>query len=52
MKSILLNLMINSVKFTYDGYIELKIQKSLDNQSKNLLFTITDTGIGMDTHLE
>lgn len=41
---ILKHLLENAVKFTYKGYVELKCEKNKDNE---LMFTITDTGIGI-----
>lgn len=45
---ILLNLVGNSIKFTKDGYvsIDIKLSKIL-NDEVELLFTVTDTGIGI-----
>lgn len=44
LKQIIMNLLSNAIKYTLEGKIELKIRE--DN--KNLLFIISDTGIGID----
>lgn len=41
---VLINLLGNAVKFTNDGFVELKIS-NVDNSE--LIFEVTDTGIGM-----
>ncbi len=50
LKQILINVLHNAVKFTYNGSISLTIKNCKDNTDKNkncLTFTISDTGIGM-----
>ena len=48
LRQILLNLLSNAVKFTESGSVELKIDiKSVDDNSLNLDFSVTDTGIGI-----
>lgn len=47
-KQILSNLVSNAVKFTSHGFINIKVEPNQDPQrSGNILFTITDTGIGI-----
>lgn len=43
-QQILLNLLKNAVKFTNCGYIHLELSR----QEENLLFQVTDSGIGVD----
>jgi signal transduction histidine kinase/CheY-like chemotaxis protein/HPt (histidine-containing phosphotransfer) domain-containing protein len=44
LRQVLINLLVNAVKFTEQGSVELRI--AVDN--KQLIFSIRDTGIGMD----
>jgi signal transduction histidine kinase/ActR/RegA family two-component response regulator len=46
---ILTNLISNAIKFTHRGEVELTIEivKNLDLQGSSILFSITDTGIGI-----
>jgi two-component system CheB/CheR fusion protein len=49
---ILLNLISNAVKFTSNGEIAINIDLlAEDNDSANIQFTISDTGIGIDSTL-
>ncbi|UQZ36779.1 hybrid sensor histidine kinase/response regulator [Paenibacillus sp. PK3_47] len=52
LKQVLLNLLGNAVKFTHKGSISVKVK--LDKEDPSLLvFTVTDTGIGIDPkHLD
>jgi signal transduction histidine kinase/DNA-binding NarL/FixJ family response regulator len=46
---VLLNLLNNAIKFTEQGAVILEVQQQhLSNKDATLLFTITDTGIGID----
>jgi signal transduction histidine kinase/CheY-like chemotaxis protein len=46
---ILNNLISNGLKFTEKGYVKLKVQcTGRDEQVLNVLFTVEDTGIGID----
>ena len=49
LNQVLINLLGNAVKFTKnDGLVSFDVQhKQLDNHKANLVFTITDNGIGM-----
>lgn len=44
LKQILVNIISNSVKYTYEG----KVSVELNNKAKHTTFTISDTGIGID----
>ena len=47
---VLLNLMSNAIKFTHSGSITLNVKLiSLIDQQAQLQFSVTDTGIGLDT---
>jgi signal transduction histidine kinase len=45
----LFNLVGNAVKFTTEGYIELKVKKVFysDRSKMDLIFSVKDTGIGI-----
>ena len=43
LRQVLINLTGNAVKFTHDGYIELKVYR----QEQALFFSVTDTGLGI-----
>ena len=46
---IIINLLNNAIKFTDSGWVNLEIvQTKLNDQFDNFLFTIEDTGIGID----
>lgn len=47
MRQSLINLVSNAVKFTQDGAVDLSVKCRQDNDSNWLIFTVTDTGIGM-----
>lgn len=47
LRQILINLVGNSVKFTDDGEIKVKIQKRMENSTEKIIFSVTDTGIGI-----
>jgi len=49
LNQILINLISNAVKFTLEGQVTLKISiySKLNNDTYNILFTISDTGIGI-----
>ncbi|MBI5445417.1 MAG: hypothetical protein HY900_29910, partial [Deltaproteobacteria bacterium] len=44
---ILLNLLANAVKFTHDGEVLLRIRRDGTGSGERLVFSVTDTGIGM-----
>lgn len=43
----LFNLLSNAAKFTEQGHITLSVEKGVYNQQQIVLFTVSDTGIGM-----
>jgi PAS domain S-box-containing protein len=45
LKQVLINLLSNSIKFTENGWIEIRIR--FDTISRQLHFTVSDSGIGM-----
>jgi len=46
-RQILLNLISNAVKFTYEGDITIKANRVLSNDKKNIEFQVIDNGIGI-----
>ncbi|MDG0815199.1 PAS domain-containing hybrid sensor histidine kinase/response regulator [Bdellovibrio svalbardensis] len=51
LRQILINLLSNSIKFTHQGSITLKIGKNTTTRPGNLLFRISDSGIGIPRHM-
>ena len=49
-KQVLLNLMANALKFTFEGHIILSVCMVEWNGSEALEFSVTDTGIGISKH--
>lgn len=47
LRQILMNLLNNAIKFTHKGGITLNISRNYTNHSGNILFSLTDTGIGI-----
>jgi signal transduction histidine kinase len=47
LRQILLNLMGNAIKFTYEGEILLRIDWCIENEKNKLRFCIKDSGIGI-----
>jgi signal transduction histidine kinase len=47
LKQILLNLLSNAAKFTRQGNIDIKVQRHRRNAGDMVVFTVSDTGIGM-----
>ena len=45
---IISNLMVNSIKYTEQGYVELALENDKD---RNLIIRVTDTGMGIPSHL-
>lgn len=43
----LINLLSNASKFTQNGTITLSVRKEVHGEKSDILFTVTDTGIGM-----
>ncbi len=43
----LMNLLSNACKFTHDGEIELKVKRETLDGKDRVIFTVSDTGIGM-----
>lgn len=53
LKQVLVNLISNAIKFTEVGYVELKISaKELANDSATLLFSVIDSGIGIEQNYQ
>ncbi|MFK5984039.1 MAG: PAS domain S-box protein [Pseudomonadota bacterium] len=50
LRQILINLMGNAIKFTHQGSVNLTItsQRSSNNELNHLVFSIVDTGVGID----
>lgn len=49
LSQILINLISNAIKFTTEGYIELRVvEKSRSDQRSTIAFSVKDTGIGID----
>ncbi len=46
-RQILLNLLGNAVKFTHDGQVTLRIRREQGSAGDRVVFSVTDTGIGM-----
>jgi PAS domain S-box-containing protein len=44
---ILKNLISNAIKFTQQGSVTLKVEKSISNAANELIFSVIDTGIGI-----
>ncbi len=51
LRQILINLLSNSIKFTHHGSVTLKISKNTTTRPGNLLFRISDSGIGIPKHM-
>ncbi|MFL6664178.1 MAG: ATP-binding protein, partial [Rhizobacter sp.] len=49
LKQILFNLLSNAVKFTPAGHVHLKIESGTAAAAGRVVFSVIDTGIGMDT---
>lgn len=48
-KQILINLIGNAIKFTLEGYVKISVRTISENKvANNILFTIKDTGIGIE----
>ncbi len=49
LRQVLLNLLSNAIKFTEQGEVKLQIKEiNRDNKEVDYLFTVSDTGIGID----
>jgi len=48
LKQILFNLLSNAVKFTSVGHVRLKVEAGLGDAAGRVVFSVIDTGIGMD----
>ena len=47
-KQILINLISNAIKFTYEGHVKVKLHSMpIDETTHELVFTVSDTGIGI-----
>ncbi|MCK5121614.1 MAG: PAS domain S-box protein [Methylococcales bacterium] len=51
-KQVLLNLVSNAIKFTEQGWVEIALKRQLNEQGESLLFTVTDTGIGISEDVQ
>lgn len=49
LRQILFNLLNNAAKFTKNGRVDLKVTASGKGTEKKIIFTVSDTGIGMNT---
>ncbi|MDR2421756.1 MAG: response regulator, partial [Deltaproteobacteria bacterium] len=47
LRQILLNLMSNAAKYTREGYVSLSVKAVMDEETVNLSFAVSDTGIGL-----
>ncbi|QDZ21584.1 signal transduction histidine kinase [Chloropicon primus] len=47
MRQVLLNLVSNSIKFTFQGFIKVKVELDKDTFRKRLKFSVSDSGIGI-----
>jgi len=53
LRQVLINLLGNAIKFTEQGSVSLTISlQHIDNQAARLLFSVKDTGIGIDPDLQ
>ncbi|CAD8098531.1 unnamed protein product [Paramecium sonneborni] len=52
LQQILYNLISNAIKFTYNGFITLKIQKQISNNQNLINFSVQDTGIGIPMNIQ
>jgi signal transduction histidine kinase/CheY-like chemotaxis protein len=48
LKQILFNLLSNAVKFTAVGHVHLKVESGTGDHADSVVFSVMDTGIGMD----
>jgi PAS domain S-box-containing protein len=49
LNQIIMNLAGNAIKFTHEGYVEVKLDLSkVENNMNYVTFSVTDTGIGID----
>jgi len=48
LKQILFNLLSNAVKFTPAGHVHLKVESGVGTHAGRVVFSVIDTGIGMD----
>jgi signal transduction histidine kinase len=46
-KQILLNLLSNALKFTFNGHIKIKAEMTVKNRKRYAQFSVSDTGIGI-----
>ena len=47
LKQIIINLLTNSVKYTREGYVELKVSSVIKDDVCRLIFSVEDSGIGI-----
>ena len=51
-RQVLINLVGNALKFTYDGYVKISLRAEKVENGWNLIAGVKDTGIGMDPELQ
>lgn len=47
LRQVLMNLLNNAIKFTHSGKITLRVSRNHTSRSGNILFSVSDTGIGI-----
>ncbi len=48
LRQVLMNLIVNSIKFTHQGEVTLRVSRNHTSRPGNLLFCVSDTGIGIE----
>jgi signal transduction histidine kinase/ActR/RegA family two-component response regulator len=47
LRQVLMNIIVNAVKFTLDGFVDIRCETAYENDRECLKFSVTDTGIGI-----